>query len=51
MKTLKTIQITHNVLVHNHFPFNSCISDKKNLLLHLTRHLNARNKNVFEVVP
>lgn len=36
---LKPIQITHNILVHNHFPHNACISDKKNLLSHLTHYL------------
>jgi hypothetical protein len=47
LKTLKNIQISHNVLVHNHFPLNSCISDKKNLLLHLSRYLESKGRNVF----
>lgn len=50
-KTFHSLQISHNVLVHNHFPNNACISDKKNLLANLTRYLLANNRNVFQIVP
>jgi tubulin monoglycylase TTLL3/8 len=51
LKSLKPIQITHNVLIHNHFPNNSCISDKKNLLLHLSRYLESKSRDVFQFFP
>lgn len=51
LKALKPIQISHNVLVHNHFPYNSCISDKKNLLAHLTRYLTQKGRDVFSLLP
>lgn len=39
------------MLIHNHFPANASISDKKNLLLHLTRYLHAQHRDVFQLVP
>ena len=48
MGRLKELQVGPNLLMHNHFPRNHCISDKKNLLASLTAHL---GEEVFEVVP
>lgn len=47
LNTKKNIQITHNILVHNHFPQNNCITDKKNLLFHLKIYMGMKGIDVF----
>lgn len=51
LRHFRELTINHNVLVHNHFPLNKCISDKKNLLRHLTVYFFKRNKDVFDYLP
>lgn len=38
-------------MLHNHFPLNRCISDKKNLLSNLTKYYESKNMKVFDYLP
>jgi hypothetical protein len=50
-KSFEEIYVNHNVLVHNHFPQNRCITDKKNLLQNLTVYYSTKNLDVFQFLP
>lgn len=51
VRQMKEVGVSHNVLIHNHFPLNKCISDKKNLLHNLTVHLSGQQRQVFHYLP
>ena len=42
---------SQNILVHNHFPENRCISDKKNLLINMRNYYLKNNRNLLEIIP